>query len=259
MKELIKRLIPDSFFRYYKHLLKKKKMKYYEGDNVICPFCHSTFSEFGSFGLVPRKNAKCHNCESLERHRLLWLYFNQKTKLFKTAKKIRLLHFAPEKIFYDIFSNHQNIEYYPCDLYPETYRYHGNVSISKVDVTKIPFEDNSFDVVICNHVLEHVIEDQLAMSEIYRVLKKGGWSILQVPIDQDREVTFEDFSITSPKERLRVFGQKDHVRCYGKDYIERLKKASFIVSQEDFIKSFSKEDLFKYGLMDSELIYHCEK
>ena len=185
--------------------------------------------------------------------------FTAPTKLFKTAKKIRLLHFAPEKIFYDIFSNHQNIEYYPCDLYPETYRYHGNVPISKVDVTKIPFEDNYFDVVICNHVLEHVIEDQLAMSEIYRVLKKGGWSILQVPIDQDREVTFEDFSIISPKERLRVFGQKDHVRCYGTDYIERLKKASFIVSEDDFIKSFSKEDLFKYGLMDSELIYHCEK
>lgn len=259
MKDLIKKVTPNILFKYYQNYHRKRKIKSYRGDKVVCSVCNSKFKEFGTYGIISRKNAECHKCGSLERHRLLWLYFNEKTDLFKTFHKIRLLHFAPEKTFYDIFSTNKNIEYYPCDLFPETYLYNGSVKIKQVDITDIPFEDNYFDVIICNHVLEHVIEDNIAMSELYRVLKKEGWSVLQVPIDYDRDITFEDFSITSAKDRERVFGQKDHVRCYGIDYKDRLKNAGFTVFEDDYIKSFSQEDLFKYGLMQSELIYYCKK
>jgi SAM-dependent methyltransferase len=234
-------------------------MKLYQGDKVICAICNAKFKEFGTSGLVPRKNAKCHKCGSLERHRLLWKYFNEKTDLFKVNKKIRVLHFAPEKVFYDIFSTNQNIDYYPCDLFPELYAYKRNVKIKKADITGIPFEENYFDVIVCNHVLEHIPDDALAMSELYRVLKKGGWAILQVPVDYNRETTYEDFSITTPKGREKAFGQNDHVRWYGRDYKDRLKKAGFIVKEDDFAKSFSSEELFRYGLINSELIYYCKK
>jgi len=211
-KELLENMLPKFLLNWYRNYQMKKILQLYQGENVVCPICNSKFKEFGTFGLVPRKNVKCHKCGSLERHRLLWKYFNERTDLFKANKKIRLLHFAPEKIFYDIFSTNQNIEYFPCDLLPERYAYEGNVKVKKADITNIPFEENYFDVIICSHVLEHIPDDALAMSELYRVLKKEGWAILQVPIDYNRETTFEDFSITTPKGREKAFGQNDHVR-----------------------------------------------
>jgi len=259
MKRQIKKMMPKFLLNQYRNYRLKMKLKIYQGDNVICPICNSKFKEFGPFGLVPRKNAMCYKCGSLERHRLLWMFFNEKTDLFKSNQKIRLLHFAPEKMFYDIFSTNKNIEYYPCDLFPENYAYEGNVKIKKADITDIPFEENYFDVIICNHVLEHIPDDALAMSELYRVLKKKGWAILQVPIDYNRETTYEDFSITTKEGREKAFGQNDHVRQYGRDYKDRLKKAGFIVNEDNFVKSFSSEDLFRYGLQPSELIYYCEK
>ena len=259
MNEIIKKAIPKFLLNRYRNYRKKKCLHLFQGNNVVCPICNSTFREFGTVGLIPRKNAKCHECGSLERHRLLWLYFNERTDLFKSNKKIRLLHFAPEKVFYYIFSANQNIEYYPCDLSPEIYGYKGNVKIKKADITDIPFEENYFDVIICSHVLEHVPNDALAMSELYRVLKNEGWAILQVPIDYDRETTYEDFTVTTLNGREKAFGQHDHVRWYGRDYKDRLKKAGFIVNEDDFVKSFSREDLFKFGLDNSELIYCCKK
>lgn len=259
MKKNIKKMIPESMLNWYRSYKKKKFLQSVQGDNVVCSICNSKFKEFGTFGLVPRKNARCHICGSLERHRLLWKYFIEKTDLFNKEDKIRLLHFAPEKVFYDIFSKNQNIEYYPCDLSPENYRYNGNVKVKKADITDIPFEENYFDVIICSHVLEHIPDDLLAMSELLRVLKKEGWSILQVPIDYNKETTYEDFSITTPEDREKAFGQNDHVRWYGRDYKDRLKKAGFVVNEDDFIKSFSSDELFRYGLMESELIYYCKK
>ena len=245
-------MIPNFLFNWF-------RIKINKGNDVLCSICNSKFKKFGTFGLVSRKNARCHNCGSLERHRLLWKYFNERTNLFKADKKIRLLHFAPEKVFYDVFSTNQNIEYYPCDLSPEYYAYAGNIKIRKADITEIPFEENYFDVIVCSHVLEHIPDDSLAMFELYRVLKKGGWAILHVPIDYNRETTYEDFSITTPKGREKAFGQDDHVRLYGRDYKDRLIKTGFIVNKDDFVKSFSQEDLFKFGLDGSELIYYCKK
>lgn len=259
MRKLIKKVTPKFLLNCYRDYCKKKQLKPYRGDKVYCPICNSKFNEFAPFGLVTRKNARCHTCGALERHRLLWKYLNERTNFFNTNKKIRLLHFAPEKVFYNIFSVSQNIEYNPCDLFPDSYEYGGKIKIIKVDIINIPFEENYFDVILCNHVLEHIPDDVLAMSELYRVMKKGAWAILQVPIDYNRDITYEDFSITTPEGREKAFGQNDHVRWYGRDYKERLEKVGFNVKEDDYVKSFSSEDLFQYGLIESELIYYCKK
>jgi SAM-dependent methyltransferase len=225
MKNIIKKIIPNTILKYYR----KQKLEFnYRGNNVFCPICGSTFKEFGVFGFNPRKNAKCYSCGAVERHRLLWKYLKEKTNFFDNTKK-RVLHFAPEKIFYDIFSCKKTIEYVPCDLFPEFYNYTGNVKVAKIDIINISFSDNFFDIILCNHVLEHIPDDRLAMSELYRVLKKGGWAILQVPIDYSRDTTYEDFTITKPEDREKAFGQNDHVRWYGKDYKDRLKSVGFEV------------------------------
>ncbi len=256
MKKLIKLILPQIVINKYRTYKKEKK---YKGNNVLCPICNSSFKMFGSFGIIKRENAKCHSCGSLERHRLIFKYVNEKFNLFNSKEKIRLLHFAPEKIFYDIFSNNNNIEYTACDLFPEKYNYNGKTKITKADITKIPFSDNSFDFIICSHVLEHIPNDLIAMSELYRVLTKNGNSILQVPIDYNREETYEDHNITTPEGRLKAFGQDDHVRIYGKDYKTRLKNSGFIVNEDNYISTMEKVDVHKYGLMESELIYHCRK
>lgn len=259
MRKLIKKIIPKFILKGYRIYKKQKQIKPYRGNKVLCPLCNSKFNEFAPFGLVKRENAKCHNCGSLERHRLLWKYLNEKTNLFNFNTKIRLLHFAPEKSFYDIFSKKKNIDYIPCDLYPRKYAYNGNVKITMADITNIPFEENYFDVVLCNHVLEHILDDRRAMAELYRVMKKGAWGIFQVPIDYKRNVTYEDFTILTPEEREKAFGQNDHVRWYGRDYKNRLEKVGFDVKEDDYVKTFPTAELIKFGFLASELIYFCRK
>jgi SAM-dependent methyltransferase len=259
MKKVIKKVVPDIFIKFYRDYRKQLELKPFLGDNVICPICKSKFKKFAPFGLVKRENALCFTCGSLERHRLLWKYLNDKTNLFDDKIKKRLLHFAPEKAFYNLFSQSQNIEYTPCDLFPEIYDYGVNPQIGKVDITKIPYEENYFDVVLCNHVLEHIPDDKLAMRELFRVMKNGAWGIFQVPIDNERESTYEDFSITTAEGREKAFGQKDHVRWYGRDYKDRLRSVGFVVIEDNFVKNFSSEELFRFGFIESELIYYCVK
>ncbi len=258
IKEQIKNSVPGFIKRAYLNCRKQIETKFYRGDKVICPICESSFEMFAPFGWPKRKNARCVNCGSLERHRLIYLYLKNKTGLFNSEEKIRLLHFAPERFFYNIFSQKQNIDYIPCDLHPKMYHI-GKAKIYKVDITNIAFDENSFDIIICTHVLEHIPDDKLAMKELYRVMKNRGWGIFQVPIDYSRERTYEDFTITSPKKREKAFGQYDHVRWYGQDYMDRLKSAGFKVTGDNYIKNFSSEDLLKYGLFSSELIYYCQK
>ncbi|WP_081891323.1 methyltransferase domain-containing protein [Gillisia sp. Hel_I_29] len=132
-------------------------------------------------------------------------------------------------------------------------------SVNKGDVTDLEFEDEKFDFIFCNHVLEHIPDDTKAMSELFRVLKKGGSAVLLVPIDVQLLETFEDFGITDPKEREKAFGQGDHVRLYGKDYVDRLATAGFKVSAIDYWNTLSQRDRFKYGILEYELIYFVEK
>ena len=207
-----------------------------------------------------RLNARCKNCGSLERHRLLHLFFQNELGSFTDkASNYKILHFAPEKFFYNYFSSIKGINYKPCDLTPNKYKWKGPVNVSKVDITNIPFESGHFDFILCNHVLEHVPDDALAMKELHRVLNKKGFAIIQVPIHPTLENTYEDRRITKPSERKIAFGQKDHVRWYGKDFKWRLEHVGFQVDVIDYSSQFTPEEKYKYGLLASESIYLCKK
>ena len=259
MKYLIKSLTPKILLKAYQKVIYQKKIKAYKGKAVECTICGSKFSIFGSTGVVPRKNAICHRCGSSERHRLIWKYMVDELKLFSQNQRVRLLHFAPEKMFYDLFTEMENVEYVPCDLEPGGYSYTNGPEVIQVDITQIPFDDGSFDFILATHVLEHIPDDHLAMSELYRVMKKGASGIFQVPVDSALDTTYEDFSITSPEGREKAFGQFDHVRWYGRDYKNRLEKVGFKVTEDDYVNRFSKEKQFYFGFMDYEMIYFCKK
>ena len=184
---------------------------------------------------------------------------NEKTTIFDGDAPKKLLHFAPEKIFYERFSDLQYVEYFPCDLDEEKFDKLKGKVVSHADITNIPFEDNFFDFIMCNHVLEHIPDDGLAMRELRRVLKTSGWAILQVPIDYRLETTYEDFSINTPEGRTKAFGQHDHVRWYGRDYKSKLENEGFKVVEDSFVKKFSDGELYKYGMFDNELVYFCRK
>ncbi len=213
-----------------------------------CPICLGRFRRFFPYGISPRQNALCPQCGSLERHRLLWLYLRNKTNFF--SHSLRVLHFAPERVLNKIFGQCQNIDYVSADI-------SSPLAKVKMDITDIAALDNSFDAILCIHVLEHVVEDQKAMRELFRVLKPGGWAILQVPVL--REKTFEDPTVVLPEDRERIFGQKDHVRIYGRDYSERLEKAGFAVRVDSYSRSLGQSQVKKYCLFASEDTYFCTK
>lgn len=259
MRKYIKMLVPEGLKKKYRVYKRHQYQKQIVGNKVHCPICNSNFKFFASGGMDGRSNARCHKCNSLERHRLLHLYLDKQLNFFEINTNIKILHFAPEKFFYNIFSNMKNVDYVPCDLFPDMYKYKGSAQIHKVDMTNIPFPDASFDFILHNQVLEHIPDDRLAMQELFRVMKSGGFGIFQVPIDYNRAVTYEDFAITTSEGRKKAFGQHDHVRWYGRDYNKRLENAGFVVKVDDFIKCFSNKEIEKYRLTNSELIYFCEK
>lgn len=217
-----------------------------KGDTFTDPIDGKSFKTFLSYGYaVNRENALSPSTLSLERHRLLWLYLQNETDFFTAPKKV--LHFAPEQAFYKRFRKQKNLEYTTTDLYSP-------LADIKADICNLPFEDNSYDVILCNHVLEHIPNDTKAMQELYRVLKPGGMGIFQIPQDLEREVTFEDDSITNKKERTKVFGQYDHVRVYGRDYFDKLRSIGFSVEEVDYTTTFSEEEIRRYCLMKGEII-----
>ena len=221
------------------------------GNKVTCPICEISYRKFLPYGrLNPRANALCPDSLSLERHRLMWLYLKEKTNFF--TQDLKVLHIAPELCFIDIFKNMENLDYTTADL-------ESPLAEVKMDVHEIPFDDASFDVVFCNHVMEHVDDDIKAMSEINRVLKPGGWAIIQSPQDYSRQETLEDPSITDPKERERVYWQSDHVRLFGLDYGIRLTKAGFKVTEDRYVMELPKETVQRYALPANEIIYFCER
>jgi len=221
------------------------------GDNFEDPINGKRYRKLLPYGrLKSRKNALAPDSMSLERHRLMWLFLKEKTNFFNA--NLKFLHIAPEYCFINIFKGMKNLDYTTGDLISPW-------ADVKMDVHNIPFEDNMFDVVICNHVLEHVEDDKKVMQEFFRVMKKGGWGIFQVPIDYSSAYTQEDDSIKDPKERERLYWQSDHLRLYGRDYGKKLSDAGFNVTENNFIDLLDTSLIERYALPKGELIYFCEK
>lgn len=216
------------------------------GDTFIDPIDGKGFKTFLPYGYgTQRNNVLSPSTLSLERHRLLWLYLKNETNFF--SAKHHVLHFAPEQCFLKRFKNLTNIEYTTTDL-------ESPIADIKADICNLPFKDESYDVILCNHVLEHIPDDTKAMQELFRVLKPGGFGVFQIPQDLSREITFEDDSITDKKERAKIFGQYDHVRVYGRDYFNKLRKIGFKVDEIDYTKQLSDAEITKYCLAKGEII-----
>jgi len=217
-----------------------------KGNRFTDPIDGKSFRSFLPYGYEnPRENVLSPSTLSLERHRLLWLYLKNETDFF--SKPLKLLHFAPEQAFFNRFKKLDNLEYTTTDL-------NSPLADVKADICNLPFQDDSFDVILCNHVLEHIPDDTKAMQELYRVMKPGGWGIFQIPQDLKREETFEDDTIIDKKERARIFGQYDHVRIYGRDYFDKLRSIGFTVEEADYTHTLPKEEVEKYRLAKGEII-----
>lgn len=222
----------------------------YRGKARWCPVCEKSSGKFKTFGIVLREDAQCMFCGALERHRFVWLYFRKMTNLFDETPK-KMLHVAPEQCFESRLRSCLGQSYITADLLDPR-------AMVRMDITNIQYPDEYFDVIYCSHVMEHVQDDKRAMSEFYRVLKSDGWAILLVPITADK--TFEASSVVDPSERLRIFGQEDHVRRYGTDYIDRLEEAGFKVKASHVFDLFEKSDVERLGLTPaSGDIYYCTK
>ncbi|MDG3580781.1 class I SAM-dependent methyltransferase [Galbibacter pacificus] len=223
----------------------------YKGNTYTDPIDGKSYKSFLPYGYGnQRNNVLAPGTLSLERHRLLWLYLANETDFFKTP--IKLLHFAPEQAFYKRFKKLNNIEYTTTDI-------ESPLADVKADICNLPFEDNTYDVILCNHVLEHIKDDEKAMQELFRVMKPDGWGIFQIPQDINRKNTFEDDSITNRKERAKIFGQYDHVRVYGMDYFNRLRNIGFKVEEVDYPKQLPSKDIQRYALNPNEIIPVCHK
>ena len=221
------------------------------GNTFTDPIDGKSFSAFLPYGYgKQRNNVLSPSTLSLERHRLLWLYLKNETDFFSAPKKV--LHFAPEQAFYNRFKKQKNLDYTTTDLLSP-------LADVKADICNLPFADDSYDVILCNHVLEHIPDDKKAMQELFRVLKPGGLGIFQIPQDLSRETTFEDDSITDQKKRAEIFGQYDHVRVYGRDYFDKLRAIGFIVKEEDYTSKLPPELVQKYCLAPGEIIPVCTK
>ncbi len=248
----------SSIFKYFLNLIPRPlliRLSYWvrpliafslKGKTYTDPIDGKSFRKFLPYGYEnPRENVLSPSTLSLERHRLLWLYLKNETKFFN--QPLKLLHFAPEQAFYKRFKKLENLEYTTTDL-------NSPLADVKADICDLPFKDDTFDVILCNHVLEHIPNDTKAMQELFRVMKPGGWGIFQIPQDINRAKTFEDNTITDKKERARVFGQYDHVRIYGRDYFDKLRSVGFRVEEVDYTNTLSKEDVKKYRLAKGEII-----
>jgi predicted SAM-dependent methyltransferase len=245
-----------------------------KGSRFTDPIDGKSFRMFLPYGYGnQRNNVLSPSTLSLERHRLLWLYLQNETDFFQselvsdssvgqpksiklrdteTSSALKVLHFAPEQEFYKRFKKQANIEYTTTDLLSP-------LADVKADICNLPFKDNEYDIIFCNHVLEHIPDDTKAIQELYRVLKPSGMGIFQIPQDLSRATTFSDDSIVDQKERAKIFGQYDHVRVYGRDYFDKLRSIGFKVVEENYTAKLTPEQVEKYCLAKGEIIPVCFK
>ena len=229
----------------------------YLGKGKQCPLCGCQRRKFLPYGYVTsRENALCPNCLSLERHRLLWLWLVRESDIGRGAMALpKMLHIAPEvalmRKFRKMYASTPD-RYVTADLESPLADMH-------FDVQQIPLEAESFDAIICNHIMEHVEDDHKALSELYRIMRRGGWGVILSPVELEREKTFEDDTITDRAERTRIFGQYDHRRIYGRDYAERLREAGFEVYDIDYKNELSKAEQELYALPADHLYIVCKQ
>ena len=251
MSGLLTNFAENSFYRSWIEIALAFRAVLFIGNKHVCPCCGWKLRAFtrGGTSLKVRPYGYCPRCNSKARHRRDWLFLNEKTSLF--TKQLRLLHVSPKYALSRRLVKMHHIKYVGVDIQDRPH-----VSV-KVDISEIPFESESFDAIICIHVLEHVENDRKAIKELFRILKPGGWSLISVPIDFSRP-TYEDPSIVSPEERKKHFGEEQHVRAYGYDFVDRLKKVGFKV-QLDRGTDLPADIKEKYGLLDDENVFYCTK
>jgi len=259
--------LPSGWYYNLSFLKEKVKgkiwMRLHPGNERFCPFCQKSYKKFmpcrysqeitEKADIISAKtieNLTCPNCLSKDRQRALYLYCTRKNISFADKK---ILHFAPELSLYSIISPQNPTEYILGDIEPEAYA-HILQPVRKLDILNIDLPDDYFDIVICNHVLEHIDDDIKAMKELFRVLRKGGFAVLLVPIGANLEKTYEDASKITEEERAEAFGQSDHVRIYSeKDYLERLESVGFTMRAEN--APLTPDEIFKYAINPREKLY----
>ncbi len=268
LKSWAKAVVPEKYrllryewyerFRYYPELFVSL------GARFECPFCHWRFRRMRSAGFdyaVLREKdvvgASCHpndvcpRCRSNARERLVYRYLQDHTSVF--SEPLRVLHIAPEPHLRRQLRQVPGIRYVTGDLAQRW------VSV-RLDVMMLPFPDESFDLIICNHVLEHVLDDQAAMRELRRVLRPGRRALLQVPIAKALGDTLEDPTAVTEADRIRMFGQRDHVRLYAAgDYIRRLEKVGFRVELSRAVDCLGEEAIERYALIREEPVFSCRR
>lgn len=244
--KLILNAIPRPLLIRLSYVIRPVLAFFLKGNQFTDPIDGKSFKTFLPYGYgKQRNNALSPSTLSLERHRLLWLYLKNETDFFTSANKV--LHFAPEQAFYKRFRAMTNLHYITTDL-------KSPLADVKADICNLPFQDNEFDIILCNHVLEHIPDDTKAMKELYRIMKPGGMGIFQIPQDLSRKHTFEDNTIIDKKERAKIFGQYDHVRVYGRDYFDKLRRIGFQVEKVDYTTSFTEAEISTYCLAKGEII-----
>ena len=236
----------------------------HRGHDYSCPFCGYNADMMLPFGQEfvedvekyhivggGKRNVRCLKCGSHDRERLVYIYLKHVAGIFQSSRKFEVLHIAPEPRLSQTLLK-SNLNYICGDLFTKGYTYPEYVR--NMNVLHLPFEDNTFDVILCNHVLEHIPEDRKALQELFRTLKPSGLALLQVPISYQLEHTMEDFSIQDPHLREITFGQEDHCRLYGKDYIDRLKDSGFEVKMINISTEYAQ-----FGVNPEENLFICRK
>lgn len=236
----------------------------YKGTKYHCPYCGFNSNDFLQIGLPHQANVKyqiigagirnggCVNCDSVDRDRLLYAYFKHEIDVLKDMPNFSILHLAPEWRLSDEFLKYKYKQYICTDKFMPGYAYPKHTI--DMDILDVKFPNDTFDLVICNHVLEHITEDILAMKELYRVLKPNGKAVLQVPISAVLEDSYENPLVKTDKEREELYGQFDHVRVYGQDYVKRLESVGFIVNRLNISEKYKN-----FGVISNEDLFICTK
>lgn len=232
----VTRFVPRHILQRVAHLGLQALSPLYRGSRFEDPINGKTYRKLLSYGRGDRTrpNALAPDTLSLERHRAVWMYLTEHSDLFSGSPGRRMLHLAPEYCFLKRFDRAEGLEVVRADLVSPWADVH-------FDVHEIPYADDHFDIIMGNHLIEHVADDRKVMDEYFRVMKPGGWGIFQVPMDRNNPETMEDPNVTDPAERERLYWQSDHVRLYGMDYADRYRKAGFEVEEIDLKALFGTE------------------